>query len=80
MFDCKICKEKDARISDLKLQIGDLRSIALPKALKSEDDHQVESNAILNGQDDIIEVSESMAKELSEIESEAHRLLTGTYE
>lgn len=73
MFKCKVCAEKDQRISDLKEQIAHLRQqIALP----SNDPETVpalalEADAIMSGHQHVIEIKDT---ELPEDDSDAEQL------
>lgn len=69
----------ELRIADLKAQIEDLRSLTIPRF------HppgipliQYEADAIISGKQEITEHNENEAEKQA-IESEAQRILSGTY-
>lgn len=81
MFSCKVCKEKDNRIADLKEQIArlnktlsDMTNPTYPRAVDAEAD------LLLNGANTF---AKHMGKEdqekLSAVEKQAIELLTGSY-
>jgi len=79
----ELLAEKDARIAELNRQIARLE--LLVPAFHSPVNAgtpvwNVEHNAILDGRDDQIELTRAQSIELDEIESEASRLQSGTYE
>lgn len=77
---CKVCKEKDLRIAELQAQVELLRSLVAPPASASRIPIlQVESDAILSGRDEAIDPTPDQQRELARIESEANRILSGTY-
>ena len=83
MFDCKVCKEKDKRIEDLKEQISYLRGVLNPP--KSElklahlEQQDLQEDMIMSGGgteevDPQLESSES-----PEVLAERAAMLSGTY-
>lgn len=81
---CKVCASKDAHLADLQAQIQDLRRFAIPK----NNPHsipliQMEADAVLSGQDRVINLPAEEPvqgdRENDEIQSEASRILSGTY-
>lgn len=84
---CRVCAEKDkqigdkdSRIADLKAQIEDLRSLVLPKNTPGVIPLvSLEADAIMSGKDEAIEIPDAQRAELDEIQSEATRILSGTY-
>lgn len=82
MFSCRTCREKDARIADLKEQIAMLRRLALPdNNPHNPTAHALEADAILSGQQHVIEIDESELPdtEMDAITHERDRILSGTY-
>lgn len=81
MFACKVCREKDARIADLHAEIKMLRSLVSPPTSSSRIPLvQIEADAIMSGRQEQIEVSNAdQMKHWENVESEAHRILSGTY-
>lgn len=88
MFGYKLLlAEKDARIADLKQQISRLEGLVPALQRVSSVYHipvmSVESDAILSGRDEPIELTAEQETELSQIErdrSEESRILSGTYD
>ena len=83
MFSCKVCVEKDKRISSLEEQISFLRTLAHPPVNnRSIPDSVVEANGLLDAYDQQIQI-ESYADEtlrLSEEElRERQAILDGSY-
>lgn len=79
---CKTCKEKDARIADLKEQVAFLRELARRPEASNKSIPQVtfEADAVLSGQQSVTEIQEGETGiSINEIESERDRLLAGTY-
>lgn len=79
---CKACQEKDARIADLKEQVAFLRELARRPETSNKSIPQVtfEADAVLSGQQAVIEIKEGETGiSINEIESERDRLLAGTY-
>lgn len=79
---CKICLEKDVRISELKEQISFLRSIAYPKPYSPL--VTLEANRILDGANsEILEVDTSdnkdLQKEFEQAALEHDLILSGNY-
>lgn len=82
MFSNKrLIQQYEARIADLKLQIEDLRRLVLPPkaAPYSIPVVDVEMDAVLSGKDEPIALTDDQANELNAIESEAAKILSGTY-
>ncbi len=84
MFNCKVCVEKTNRIADLHKQIEFLKSFQGPPTPGAYA-RDLEADAILSGQNDIIEISghniadETTLSEAEDLSSERDRILTGTY-
>ena len=82
MFKCKACEAKQSHIEDLRKQIADLRTLALPKQDASVIPLvQLEADAVLSGTTDVIQVNTTDPQEddAEAIQSEASRILAGTY-
>lgn len=88
MFGYKrLLSEKDARIADLKLHISRLEALVPALHPQSSTFHiptvSVESDAILSGHDEQIELTAEQEAELSEMDkatSEQARILSGNYD
>jgi len=81
MFKCKVCSEKDKRIDDLQSQIAMLRAMVTPPSTARDIPIlQVEADAVLSGKQDPIGIPESQLLAWDQRQSEAHRILAGTYE
>lgn len=77
---CKICKEKDARIYDLKSQLETLRKLVFtPTSASSIPVLSLEADRILSGSDESTSLTKAQIEEMNEIESERSRLLSGTF-
>lgn len=75
MFKCRICEEKDKRISDLLSQIEMLKSVAYPNLNKGKLTlEEEERDRLLSGSDELIEVTED------QLAQEASMLLMGSYD
>ena len=81
MFGTKrLLAEKDARIAELKEQIAVLRSLVIPSQAKRViPEVQMEADAVLSGQEEISVLNQKEVEEQEAIESEASRLLSGSY-
>jgi hypothetical protein len=78
-FSCSVCKEKDARISDLKDQIRLLSSLSIPDNATPSLTH-LEADAVLSAtQHQIVLDDEDFGPSAAE-RAERDRLLSGTYE
>lgn len=81
-FKCKVCEEKDKRISELKDNIKYLQNMLNPQASNMVN---VEANKMLDGSSlPVVEVelsssSEDKIKEDEKILREANAILTGEY-
>jgi len=80
MFSCKTCPQKDERIADLKDQISFLRSQVQPSGDQMTLG-QLEADAILSGQQHIIEIRDdgSLVQSADDENSERDRILSGNY-
>lgn len=76
---CKVCIEKDKRISDLQAHLQDLRQLTLPKNPLTSHFVNVEANAIIDGRDEVMPLTEEEAREMEDTQREADRLFAGTY-
>lgn len=84
MFKCKACIAKERHISDLRDEILSLRKLVYAPSIKEQPLVMVEADAVLSGREQPIEyapkdLTPEQLKELEDIESEATRLLSGTY-
>jgi hypothetical protein len=95
-WDCKICKEKDkhlksvlfslnAHIKMLEDEVKFLKELAVPKHPKSNNEVELEANALLSGHQDVIDLRtpEEIKKEpemQESLDSEAARMLAGEHE
>ncbi len=81
--DCKVCKEKDKRISDLITQIEFLKDLAhTPINNKSIPDNTLEADAVISGHQESIEIQtfeKEQAAEAERILLERQALLDGNY-
>jgi hypothetical protein len=84
LFTCRVCREKDARISDLKEQIESLKQQVLSPNARSAPALTFEADGVLSGQQHVIDLSkdtpadENVAHYPDE-QSERDRLFAGTY-
>lgn len=69
----------EARISDLKQQIADLRTLSIPKSNNLVPLNHLEADAVMSASHEAIEVSEEELKEIEEAQAEAARLFSGQY-
>jgi len=84
LFRCRVCAEKDQRISDLKEQVAFLKSQLV---VSNDPEHapigQYEADGILSAQQHVIEVPTpeqfSEDRQAEAERSERERLLAGTY-
>jgi hypothetical protein len=82
MFKCKVCAEKDARISDLKSQISHLKALVTPPTNSDPTVDQLEADGIMNGQQYILEIptAQDRAASTADVEqAERDRIFAGTY-
>lgn len=88
MFGCKVCIEKDKRISDLHEQISSLRAqlavqitfvkdLTLPPVTNSNINR--EANEVLNGGKEEPDLTPEEIKENQRIKEERDALLSGSY-
>lgn len=79
-FRCRVCEEKDLRIRDLQEQISLLREMVPPQTRADRIPVLLaEADGVLSGRDAPIDPTADQLKELERIESEANRILSGTY-
>lgn len=81
---CKVCQEREQRISDLKSEIEYLRRLALPQNNAKIPLIELEANAMLNGTEEQIVIRSPNDENpgepsQAEIDAEAQRILAGTY-
>lgn len=83
-FSCSICREKDERIADLKQQVANLMQLVSPQ--NANDPNRVpalnfEANAVLNGQQHIIEIDaeDVPADDADSVLAERDRLLSANF-
>ncbi len=81
MFGTKaLIAQYEARIADLKAEIGALRTLVLPS---SRPYHipvgQLEADAVLSGTQDILQLTPEQSQEQDEILAERDRILSGQY-
>lgn len=70
----------EAHIKTLEHQIADLRKLVFSSTSSTIIPAvQLEQDAILSQKDEVIELSQEEIAELQEVESEANRILSGTY-
>jgi hypothetical protein len=84
MWKCKVCLEKDARIKDLQSQIADLKSLLFTPSSQHIPVVHLEADAIINNTGETMhlherELTADEIKRLEEEQSEAARLLSGSY-
>jgi hypothetical protein len=82
LFKCKVCSEKDKRITELNSQIEFLRKMLGETASTGTNPSPVslEADGILSGQQHIIQIDEPQEEATEEeIDDEATRLLSGNY-
>lgn len=81
MFRCKACPIHEQRIADLKEQIATLKQLVIPASSDVTPIRSLEADAILSGQQHIIEIGESeLPKDDTDAEIlERDRLFAGTY-
>ena len=83
MFSCKVCAEKEKRVSDLLSEIDFLRNLVRPSAptdYTKLPTVSLEADAIISVADHQIEnLSPEERLRQEEIASEASRVLNGTY-
>jgi hypothetical protein len=80
-FKCRVCAEKDLRIADLQAQVETLKALATPPTSASRIPLlTLEADAVMNGAHEPIKVENSEKNEFQRIESEAYRLLSGTWD
>jgi hypothetical protein len=72
-----LLKLKDDQIAQLRNEVGFLRSMIQPPASEKSFFLQTEANAVLDGQQDQIDISET--PESDDVIRERDRLLAGTY-
>ena len=78
MFACKVCKAQQAHIESLQAEVKMLRGLISPQS-STIPLVQVEADAVLSGSQEPIQPSKDQIEEYERIQSEAARLLTGTY-
>lgn len=82
MFKCKVCAEKDQRISDLKAQITHLQQLVTPTNSPDKIPAlSLESDAILSGQQHVIRIDEAEVPkdEADAVIAERDRILSANY-
>jgi len=80
MFKCKVCAEKELRISELKEQIAYFKSLLAPAPRVNK--YELETDNLLNGGaaeliDDVHTEEEQQKADLIQLEHD--RILAGTY-
>lgn len=81
-FTCSVCREKDARIADLKEVIANQKQQLNPPPRVNT--YELEENYLLQGANDeqvepvSEEISKQKAEQLRAIEEERERMLTGS--
>lgn len=77
MFRCKVCEEKDKRISDLKEVINNLRSIISPPQRINK--YELEETAVMNGGGQEIDPATLQAEEIEnhKIQQEVDAFFSG---
>ncbi len=80
----RLLEEKDKRIAELHAQIARLESLIPQFQKPSNPLHipvlSVESDAVMTGHQDQIQLTAAQIKELDALESEATKILTGNYD
>jgi hypothetical protein len=76
MFKCKVCAEKDLRISDLKSEIEALRTLVMPKGNSIT---TFEMNHVLNSENNVVELTPEQVERNLSIVAEQNLILTGDY-
>jgi hypothetical protein len=82
MFKCKVCAEKDQRIADLKAHITQLSSLVTPNNAPDEVPMRaLEADAILSGQQHVIEIDDQEVPEDNTdlVITERDRILSANY-
>jgi hypothetical protein len=92
MFNCKVCAEKDKRVSNLESEITFLRAFIRPNVPRHSLENQaqdIEADAVLGGHTNQIVIDEKsqyietylprLSKEEEEIAAERDAVLNGTY-
>lgn len=81
MFACKICKEKDARIADLKEQLTKSQQLITTLTVVPQYGAALtrELNLALDGGGQSEAISNDQISERDAIEDEARNMLNGTY-
>jgi hypothetical protein len=77
---CRVCAEKDKRISDLHDLCARLFAVVSPpQASHRVPVVQIEADALLSGRDEQVDVSPDQRAEWDAIRAEANSILSGTY-
>ena len=83
LWACKSCQCKDAMIVHLEKEVEYLREIVRPRSTRNDTIPLIdlERDAVMSGQEEIIEVRQSADPRMSqdEIDAEASRILSGAY-
>lgn len=83
MFRCKVCAEKDKRISSLEDQVAFLRTLTHPKVNNYVvPDNDLEANGVLDGTDRQIQIetfSDETLRLSEEEQRERQAILSGEY-
>lgn len=81
MFKCKVCLEKDSRITELKEQIQYFKSALHPPPVVHK--YELEEDVVMNGGGQQVISQEDLDKEAEEnikIQREADGIFMGTYD
>lgn len=83
MFRCRVCEEKDRRISDLKDEISHLRVTLNPPPRPAEIRYEMEADNLLSGGNTekikTLADIEAETAETARLQKEQDSLLTGNY-
>lgn len=76
----KLISQYEARISDLQAEVRYLRSLVSPPTSASRIPVlSLEADAVISGHDEAIDPTADQQQEWDDIQSEANRILSGTY-
>ena len=80
LFQCRVCLERDKRINDLRDEISTLRKLVLSERTQAvPSEVEQEADNVISGSPEIAPPTNSEQRELEIIQSEAQKLLSGTY-
>jgi hypothetical protein len=79
MFSCKSCQQRDRLIAAQEAQIAFLRSLISTPSSQEVSVTALEADAVLSGNQNVIEIDADDSVLMDEADSERSRLLSGTY-